>query len=122
VTTVLLLAVVIVGGTAGEVAVTRAMKAIGEVGRLSPRSLFAMLGRAFRVGWMWLGLGLLAAAFFSLLALLSRENVTFVVPVTALSYVVGAIMARWFLGERVDPVRWLGVLLVMLGVVLVWMG
>ncbi len=118
----LLLAVVVLGGTAGEIAVTRAMKQIGEVHHFHPRALLGVLGRAFRVKWMWLGLGLLAMGFFSLLTLLSWENVSFVVPLTALSYVVGALMAKLFLGEEVDQIRWMGVLLVVLGVVLVYVG
>lgn len=118
----ILLAVVVLAGTAGEVAVTRAMKSIGEVHQFHPRALLQVFARVMRVSWMWLGLGLLAVAFFSLLAVLSWENVSFVVPVTALSYVVGALMAKIFLGEKVDAVRWMGVLLVVLGVVLVWAG
>lgn len=118
----LLLGVVVLAGTAGEVAVTRAMKQIGEVRHFHPWALLAVLGRALRVRWMWLGLSLLALAFFSLLALLSWENVSFVVPLTALSYVVGALMAKLFLGEEVDQIRWMGVLLVVVGVVLVYVG
>ncbi|HVB35125.1 MAG TPA: EamA family transporter [Patescibacteria group bacterium] len=118
----LLLAIVVLAGTAGEISVTRAMKRIGEVHHFNPRALLGVLGRAFRIGWMWLGLGLLAMAFFSLLALLSWENVSFVVPLTALSYVVGALMAKIFLKEEVDRIRWIGVLLVVVGVVLVWVG
>jgi uncharacterized membrane protein len=118
----LLLAVVVLAGTGGEVAVTRAMKQIGEVHQFHPRALLRVLGRAMLVKWMWLGLGLLAMAFFSLLALLSWENVSYVVPLTALSYVVGALMAKLFLGEEVDHIRWLGVLLVVVGVVLVAVG
>ena len=117
-----LLGIVVLAGTAGEIAVTRAMKQIGEVRQFHPRALIRVLGRAFRIGWMWLGLGLLAMAFFSLLTLLSWENVSFVVPLTALSYVVGALMAKVFLGEEVDLVRWVGVLLVVVGVVLVAVG
>lgn len=117
-----LLAIVVLAGTAGEVAVTRAMKSIGEVHQFHPRALLRVFGRVLRVGWMWVGLALLAMAFFSLLAVLSWENVSFVVPVTALSYVVGALMAKIFLGEKVDSLRWMGVLLVVLGVVLVWVG
>ena len=49
-----------------------------------------------RVGWMWLALLLMAAGFFSLLGMLSLENVSFVVPVTALSYVVGAYGGAFF--------------------------
>ncbi len=118
----LLLAVVVLAGTAGEVAVTRAMKEIGEVRKFTPAALLRVLGQALRVKWMWLGLGLLAVAFFSLLALLSWENVSFVVPLTALSYVVGALMAKIFLKEDVDLIRWMGVLLVVVGVVLVYVG
>lgn len=117
-----LLAIVVLAGTAGEISVTRAMKSIGEVHQFNPRALLRMLSRVFRIGWMWLGLGLLAMAFFSLLALLSWENVSFVVPLTALSYVVGALMAKVFLKEEVDQIRWMGVLLVVVGVVLVWVG
>lgn len=118
----MLLAIVVFAGTAGEISVTRAMKRIGEVHEFHPRALLRVLGRAFRIGWMWLGIGLLAMAFFSLLALLSWENVSFVVPLTALSYVVGALMAKLFLKEEVDRIRWMGVLLVVVGVVLVWVG
>jgi uncharacterized membrane protein len=118
----LLLGIVVLAGTAGEISVTRAMKQIGEVHQFNPRALLGVLGRAMRIGWMWLGLSLLAMAFFSLLALLSWENVSYVVPLTALSYVVGALMAKIFLGEKVDLVRWVGVLLVVVGVVLVAVG
>lgn len=117
-----LLAIVVIAGTAGEISVTRAMKRIGEVHDFHPRALLRVLGRAFRISWMWIGLGLLAMAFFSLLALLSWENVSLVVPLTALSYVVGALMAKFFLKEEVDQIRWMGVLLVVVGVVLVWVG
>lgn len=118
----MLLAIVVIAGTAGEISVTRAMKRIGEVHQFHPRALLRMLGRVFRISWMWLGIGLLAMAFFSLLALLSWENVSFIVPLTALSYVVGALMAKVFLKEEVDQIRWMGVLLVVVGVVLVWVG
>jgi drug/metabolite transporter (DMT)-like permease len=71
---------------------------------------------------MWFGVGMMAIGFFSLLAVLSFENVSFVVPVTALSYVVGALGGRFFLGERVSLQRWTGILLVCAGVTLVLIG
>ena len=78
--------------------------------------------RALRVKWMWFGVGMMAIGFFSLLAVFSFENVSFVVPVTALSYVVGAVGGRFFLGERVSLQRWIGILLVCAGVTLVLIG
>src|SRR5438094_10366228 len=47
---------------------------------------------------------------------------SFVVPVTALSYAAGAIGAALFLREKISKQRWLGVLVVCLGVTLVWLS
>ncbi len=118
----LLLAMVVLLGTGGELFVTRAMKRVGEVKSFRPLAIFRVLIRAFGNGWMWLGVGMMTMAFFSLLALLTWENVSFVVPATALSYAAGALGGKFLLGERVTPKRWLGVALVCLGVALVWMG
>jgi drug/metabolite transporter (DMT)-like permease len=64
----------------------------------------------------------MALAFFALLAMLSMENVSFVVPVTALSYAAGAIGAMVFLHERISRQRWVGVLIVCIGVTFVWLS
>jgi len=120
--TALFIAIVVLCGTGGEIAVTHAMKRIGEVHHFSPRAVLRVVGQAFRQGWMWLGFALMTLSFFALLALLSWEDVSFVVPATALSYAVGALGAKFLLGERVNRKRWAGVLLVCLGVALVWAG
>jgi drug/metabolite transporter (DMT)-like permease len=118
----ILYSLIIGAGTGGELCVTRAMKCTGEVKDFRPRALFEVISRALRVPWMWAGLTLMATAFFSLLAVLSRENVSLVVPVTALSYGTGALGGRLFLGEQVTPQRWAGVLLVCVGVAFVIIG
>lgn len=120
--TAFFLAIVVLAGTGGELAVTHAMKRLGEVHDFRPRAILGVVGRAFRQGWMWFGFALLALSFFALLALLSWADVSFVVPATALSYAVGALGAKFLLGERISSVRWAGVLLVCLGVALVWAG
>jgi drug/metabolite transporter (DMT)-like permease len=119
---VLFLSLIVVAGTSGELCVSRAMKQIGEVHDFRPRALVRVFLRALRVKWLWIGIGLMTVGFFSLLAILSFENVSFVVPVTALSYVVGALGGRFFLGEHVNWRRWAGVLLVCAGVTLVVFG
>ena len=113
---------IIGAGTGGELCVTRAMKAVGEVKDFRPAALVGVLTRALRVPWMWAGLSLMGTAFFSLLLVLSRENVSLVVPVTALSYGAGALGGKFFLGEQVTPRRWAGVLLVCIGVAVVIIG
>lgn len=113
---------IIGAGTGGELCVTRAMKSVGEVKDFRPVALVGVLTRGLRVPWMWAGLSLMGTAFFSLLLVLSRENVSLVVPVTALSYGAGALGGKFFLGEQVTPRRWAGVLLVCMGVTLVIIG
>ena len=117
--TFLFLAIVVLSGTGGDIAVTHAMKQIGEVKNFAPRALLSVLRRALQSGWMWLGIALMALAFFSLLALLSWAQVSFVVPATAANYIVGAVGAKFLLKERVSQARWAGLLLVAAGVALV---
>jgi drug/metabolite transporter (DMT)-like permease len=114
--------IVVVAGTGGELCVSRAMKVVGEVHDFRPAALFRFVFRAMRVGWMWIGIAMMTLAFFSLLAMLSIENVSLVVPVTALSYAAGTTGALLFLHERISSQRWLGVLLVCVGVTLVWLS
>ena len=119
---VLFFSLIVLAGTGGELCVSRAMKEIGEVHDFRPSALVKVLVRALRAKWMWIGVALMTLAFFSLLAILSFENVSFVVPVTALGYVAGALGGRFFLGERVNWRRWAGILLVCIGVTLVVIG
>jgi len=117
--TFLFLAIVVLAGTGGDLAVTHAMKEIGEVKSFSPRALLSVMWRALSSKWVWLGISLMTVAFFALLAVLSWAQVSFVVPATAANYVVGALGARFLLKERVSQTRWAGLLLVTAGVVLV---
>lgn len=118
----LFLCLLIFGSTGGEIAITRGMKATGEPERLRPKELLRFLVRALRNGWFWAGVPLMALSFYALLLLLSWEPISFVIPASALSYVVGTFGAKYILGEEVSAARWTGVVLVCAGVALVAMG
>jgi drug/metabolite transporter (DMT)-like permease len=117
-----LFAVIVSAGTGGELCVSRAMKSVGEATSFRPREIIRVVLKAFRQPWMWAGISMMALAFFALLGALAFYNVSFVVPVTALSYVAGAIGGVVFLHEKVSFQRWMGVLLVAIGVALVFFG
>jgi multidrug transporter EmrE-like cation transporter len=116
------LAFLILGSTGGEIAITRGMKVTGEPERLRPKELLRFLGRALRNSWFWAGVPLMALSFYALLLLLSWEPISFVIPASALSYVVGTFGAKYILGEKVSAARWTGVVLVCAGVALVALG
>jgi drug/metabolite transporter (DMT)-like permease len=118
----ILFTLIVVAGTGGELCVSRAMKEVGGAISFHPRHIATVILRALRVPWMWVGVGMMALGFFSLLGALSKLNVSFVVPVTALSYIAGAVGGLTFLKEQVTPQRWLGIFLVAVGVVFVFMG
>jgi len=113
---------IVVAGTGGELCVSRAMKSMGEVHDFRPHALLRFVLQALRLPWMWMGVALMSLGFFSLLAILSFREVSFVVPVSALSYAAGAFGAKAFLGERITRHRWLGIAIVTLGVTLVWLS
>jgi drug/metabolite transporter (DMT)-like permease len=59
---------------------------------------------------------LLETIFFVLLQyLLGQRDVSFVWPLTAISFVMTTLAAQFLLHERVDAVRWSGVALIILG-------
>lgn len=119
---IIALAILILGSTGGEIAITHGMKSVGEPARLRPRAVLQFLGRAVCNSWFWAGVPLMALSFYALLALLSWEPISLVIPASALSYVVGTFGARFILGEGVSTSRWAGVILVCLGVALVAAG
>jgi len=117
--TLVLLAVLVCCSTGGEITIAHGMKTLGEPASLMPKEILLFLGRALRNGWFWAGIPLMALSFYSLLVLLSWEPVSFVIPASALSYVVGTLGAKYFLHEQVSRARWAGVVLVCIGVALV---
>jgi drug/metabolite transporter (DMT)-like permease len=62
-----------------------------------------------------LHLGLYATA-------LSEADLSLVMPITAASYPLGAVLARFFLREEVNPARWLGTAVIAVGVAVVAWG
>lgn len=65
------------------------------------------------------GVGLLVLWLLTRMALMSWADLSFVVPMTALGYVLSAIFGRFFLNEHVGVKQWIGTLLIFAGTALV---
>ena len=66
-----------------------------------------------------LGVALLILWMLSRMALLSWADLSYVLPVTSIGYVLVAIVGRVLLNEQITGRRWSGILLIMAGVALV---
>jgi drug/metabolite transporter (DMT)-like permease len=106
-----LLAVMCFGGT-GDVLLKRGMQ---DVGPIDLHHLQTLLG-ALANPWILIGIVCLTCFFASYLTALSWADLTYVLPATALGYVVLALLSKYFLHEHVSTLRWLGVLLISGGV------
>ena len=105
--------------TGGEIAMTHGMKQVGEPESFRPMALLRFVGKAARNSWVWFAVPLLAASFYSLLILLSWAPLSVVIPASAFNYVVGTFGAKYLLNEQVSVKRWMGVIMVCVGVTLV---
>ena len=69
--------------------------------------------------FVFCGILLLAGWVLSRMALLGWADLTYVVPVTSVGFVLNAVMGAVFLDEIITPLRWLGTLCIVGGTVLV---
>ena len=65
------------------------------------------------------GIAMLILAMLVRMAVLSVADLSFVLPLTAVGYVIAALLGRFLLREDVSPERWLGTALIFIGVGLV---
>ena len=69
--------------------------------------------------WVALGVALLIVWQLSRMALLSWADLSYVLPVTSIGYVLVALLGRLLLNERITSTRWAGIALIVAGVALV---
>src|SRR5262245_2174526 len=116
--TALALSIIIFASALGDVLIAKGMKRVGEITTLRLRAL-AVIGKSMVCNAAFLlGLLCLMISFGAFLAVLSWADLSFVVPATSLSFVVATFGAKWVLKEHINHLRWLGTLLVCVGVAL----
>ena len=113
--TILVILVATVSASVGETVLSYAMR---RIGRLNPSAKEWFLFVATNP-YVYLGTLFLACFFFLYLLALSWADLSFVLPVTALSYLFAAILAKYFLGEHISWLRWSGIAIIVVGIALV---
>jgi drug/metabolite transporter (DMT)-like permease len=109
----------ITAGAVGDIFLTQGMKSSGDISSMGFRQIIDTAFKALTNWRLILGTAMQAVYFGLWLAVLSWEDLSVALPLQALSYIVVAFLAQWYLGENVSPVRWAGICLICVGVALV---
>jgi len=65
---------------------------------------------------IWVGLLFYVLNFFIWIVILSRIELSIAMPIGSTCYIITPLAAMMFLHERVSPVRWAGILLIVAGI------
>jgi multidrug transporter EmrE-like cation transporter len=103
----------------GVVFLSKGLKQIDQPARITLHNLAGVVRRGAANSNILLGVALEAAFFGALLYLLSQKDVSLIWPLTALGFVLTTVAGRLFLHEQVSAIRWLGVILIVTGALLV---
>lgn len=101
--------------SAGNVLLSIGMKQVGRGGPAGLQFLWSALSNGYVIG----GTFILAVYFGFFAHALSRAELSFVLPITALTYLFSALLAKIFLHEPVSAMRWAGTLVIIAGVAVV---
>lgn len=110
------IALVVLSNSVGNLLLGFAME------RMPDFSKTTLLTYIFAAGtniWLLLGMGLMIVYMIAQLSMYSWADLSYVLPMTASTYVVSALLSKFLLHETVSAVRWLGIALISFGVIFV---
>jgi drug/metabolite transporter (DMT)-like permease len=106
----------------GESLLSLGMRRYGSMNLAEPSHWFVLVSSVVRNPYIFLGVVFLGIFFFLYLAALSWADLSFVLPLTAVSYIFAALLAKFFLKEEVSWHRWTGTVVIVVGIALVALG
>jgi len=113
------LAVIVLSNALGNILLGRGMREVGDISSYSPVDLFTSGVAAMANPWVLGGVALLIVFFVTHALVLSWADLSYVLLVTAIGYVLVALLSYLLLGEQISAQRWLGTLVITAGVMLV---
>jgi drug/metabolite transporter (DMT)-like permease len=112
------LALVSISAPLGDTCLSRGMTSLPAISLAHPGTLIA----AVFTPWIAVGIVLLIGFFASYLTALSWADLTFVLPATAFGNMIVVLLSRFWLHEAISYQRWIGVVLITVGVGFVAQG
>jgi uncharacterized membrane protein len=116
--TLVMILLMVVCANAGDLMLKRGMTQIGAVQICAYGLQHAFLSTITN-GTIWIGILFLTGFMASYMTVLSWADYSYVMPAGAFGYALLTLLAVVFLHESVSPRRWIGVVLICVGVLLV---
>jgi len=117
--TFLLLAIAVALDAGGTLLLSGGMKHVGSLEAATSLTVVRAFGRAIARAEIWLGIAALIVWFFCSLVLFSRIDFSYVKPTSAIGYALVAVLGYAVLGETVTAARWVGIVCICAGVMLI---
>ena len=117
--TYVLLFLLILLGSVGNTILSKGMKDAGDLDISHVSSLAAGAARVLTSGTIWAGIAMMLGFMVCHMLVLSWADYSFVMPFSAIAYALVPLLAYLFLHEQVSTARWIGIVLLVLGVVLI---
>lgn len=99
----------------GQFFLKKGMLDIGEIPLNFGTPLF-LLGKVFKNLKLFFGFSLFGLSAVTWLVVLSRAELSFAYPMVSMGYILTLFISWKFLGEVISPMRWLGVVIICVGV------
>ncbi len=115
----LIMLVAVVALAVGETLLSKGMK---EAGRDGGDRWTSQILPIIQSGWIWAGLVLMILHVGFYMLALRDADLSLALPLTAASYPMAALLARFYLREDVGTSRWVGTLVITIGVAIVALG
>lgn len=103
----------------GQVLYKKSTNALESYSLKGMDAQFRFLGDVLRKPSIWFGFLFMAIGLAVWLIALAEEDLSLVFPIGSLQYILILFSAHFFLNEKIDKMKALGTLLVVLGIVLV---
>lgn len=114
-----LLTVAIISQAIGNILLSQGMKLVAAESQLTENNWVSIFSQAVQSSSILLGAGFFVVFFVLFAAALSRADLSFVLPAISSEVVINVAFADYFLNETVSPTRWIGAVLISIGVGLV---
>lgn len=117
--TFVLITLMVVFGPLGDAVLRKGMSRVGAMASWAPADVARFFFRAFSSGMIWVGIGSLLAFFVAYMLVLSWADYSYVQPASSVALCMVALLGYFGLGEAISPLRWVGILVICAGVLVV---